>query len=335
MSQPLPIRGGFTLLEDAWAKFRSHWKEILLFQLFQFVLGLLALLGILLASRTELPIVLTMLMIIVGIVLGIWIGVAQLYFFHAIVRGQTPLIGDSLKQGWKNFLPILLICVLQLLVTLGGFLLLVVPGILWSIRFSQATYCYVTEGVRGRAALKRSWQLTNGVSWILLARGYAVGIIMVTFGAAAFIPFLGSYVIAPFLFGPLMIMMYWFLFMDIAETKHREPAYRAPYHDGVKTALLLPMLLFPLAMVLTFIGVAAMIGAATGSSVRFVSPFSSSTNNLESSWSPSGTQPSFEDYYGSQDANTDAWDGWEGAMPDNGGVQPSPVINSGDININF
>jgi uncharacterized membrane protein len=58
--------------------------------------------------------------------------------------------------------------ILQMLIVLGGLILLIVPGIIWGIKFSQATYFVIDKGMRPIEALKASARTTYGVKWKLL-----------------------------------------------------------------------------------------------------------------------------------------------------------------------
>ena len=94
--------------------------------------------------------------------------------------GEDPTAGDVLEEGLPLIGPVLLVIVLYSLVVFGGFLLLVVPGIVFFIRFLFAPAVVVVENVRGRAALRRSWQLTRRNWWrvfgITLVAGLMAGV---------------------------------------------------------------------------------------------------------------------------------------------------------------
>jgi hypothetical protein len=58
-----------------------------------------------------------------------------------------------------------LVGLLFALAVIGGFILLIIPGIYFAIRFSLSVHALVIEGHRGTAALKRSWGLVGGLWW--------------------------------------------------------------------------------------------------------------------------------------------------------------------------
>lgn len=58
---------------------------------------------------------------------------------------------------------------LYTLIILGGFILLLIPGVIWGIRFQYAPYLIIDKGMGPIEALKKSSQITKGAKWELLA----------------------------------------------------------------------------------------------------------------------------------------------------------------------
>ncbi len=63
------------------------------------------------------------------------------------------------------------------LIILGGTILLIIPGIIWNIKFYFYSYFIVDEGVGPIEALKRSSAITKGVKWDLFLLGLLLGAI--------------------------------------------------------------------------------------------------------------------------------------------------------------
>ena len=80
------------------------------------------------------------------------------------------------------------------LIVLGGTLLLIVPGIIWSIQFSQFKYFVIDKGLGPVDALKASSRTTMGVKWKLLGFGFVcagiqiLGLLCLLVGALATYP---------------------------------------------------------------------------------------------------------------------------------------------------
>ncbi len=106
-------------------------------------------------------------MIVLGIILflgviiiGLWAQIALLFAIKE--RKQQIGIKASFAKGWHKIISFLWISILTSLVTMAGFLLLVVPGIIFAVWFSLAPYVLVSEGLKGKKALSRSRQLVKG-----------------------------------------------------------------------------------------------------------------------------------------------------------------------------
>lgn len=87
---------------------------------------------------------------------------AQIHVYLSGVRDKRVEVGDAIKTAqplwWRMFL-------LQLLVgltVLGGFILLIVPGIIFALRLSFASYYLVDRDCSVMEAYKASWEGTKG-----------------------------------------------------------------------------------------------------------------------------------------------------------------------------
>ncbi len=75
--------------------------------------------------------------------------------------------------------------ILYFLIIFGGMLLLVVPGIIWAIKFNFYGYLIVDRGLGPVEALKKSSEMTDGVKWDLFVLGILVTLINIL-GALCF-----------------------------------------------------------------------------------------------------------------------------------------------------
>ncbi len=98
----------------------------------------------------------------------------------ALMRGAAlGSIGDpvdidaSYKWGFARFGSVLLISILVGLAVIGGFILLIIPGLIFLVMFSVSIPALVVENLRGTEAMSRSWNLVKGFFW------HAVGVIIV------------------------------------------------------------------------------------------------------------------------------------------------------------
>lgn len=72
---------------------------------------------------------------------------------------------------WQLFINYILGTFLYGLIVAAGFLLLVVPGIIWAIKFQFVGYLIVDKGMKAMEALRKSAQMTQGVKWDLFFFG--------------------------------------------------------------------------------------------------------------------------------------------------------------------
>ena len=82
--------------------------------------------------------------------------ISERYLGHEVTIGQA--LRHVLKTLWG-------LSIAQLLVSLWvfiGFLLFIVPGILWSLSYSLVVPVVLIEGRKAAAGLKRSWELVKG-----------------------------------------------------------------------------------------------------------------------------------------------------------------------------
>ena len=98
----------------------------------------------------------------------------------AIMRAAAQAtIGDpvdpeaSYRYGFKRLGSVLLVSLLVGLAVLGGFILLIIPGIIFLVFLSVSIPALVVENRRGTDAMSRSWNLVKGHVW------HAFGVIVV------------------------------------------------------------------------------------------------------------------------------------------------------------
>jgi uncharacterized membrane protein len=115
---------------------------------------------------------------------SIFLGLVWIHVALRIADGDPrPL--DGLGETLSQFFGYLLASVLYGLIVAGGMILLVVPGVIWAIKFGFFGFALVEHKLDPIAALRASSQMTRGVKGQLFWFGLAlVGINLV--GAIAF-----------------------------------------------------------------------------------------------------------------------------------------------------
>ncbi len=102
------------------------------------------------------------------------------YAFAAlkIIRGEEAEFG-LLFSGFNKFVPILIGGILFAIGAVLGFVLLIVPGIIISMGWSQWMLMVMDRNVDGVEALKLSWQIMNGYKWKYFLMGMLLVLINV------------------------------------------------------------------------------------------------------------------------------------------------------------
>ncbi|MFA4873572.1 MAG: hypothetical protein WC659_06645 [Patescibacteria group bacterium] len=110
-------------------------------------------------------------------------------------RGGSALGGKgdlktALGKAWGLWFNVLLIALVVGLIQIGGFILLIVPGLIFSIWFAFAIYYVILEKMGIKESLKKSKELTKGKFWGIAARIIFPSLIWSMFGWAVNMIFL-------------------------------------------------------------------------------------------------------------------------------------------------
>ncbi len=108
--------------------------------------------------------------------------VAALGFIRVALKfcdNEKAKISDLFGASFSQVLSLSVASIVAGIVTVVGYVLLVIPGIIWSTRLSLYPYFIVDKRLGPIAALKSSWALTKDSTWNLLLFGFLLGLITV------------------------------------------------------------------------------------------------------------------------------------------------------------
>jgi len=114
---------------------------------------------------------------IIGMAISIIIGIGFIKIALSFCDARKPAFGTLFDyQGcfWRYVGA----GILYGLIVLGGFLLLIVPGIIWSIKYGLCYYFVVDKGLGPVQAIKASGRTTMGVKWQLFGFGILCSLII-------------------------------------------------------------------------------------------------------------------------------------------------------------
>jgi len=117
---------------------------------------------------------------------SLWSSVSLLYAIKE--REEKIGIVESFRKGWHKIISFVWISILAGFITLGGFLLFIIPGIIFAIWFAFPIYVLVSEDLRGMNALFRSKQLVSGKWGSVALRLFTIGVIALVIYSVIFFP---------------------------------------------------------------------------------------------------------------------------------------------------
>jgi hypothetical protein len=95
----------------------------------------------------------------------------------AAYLGERSSAGDSLRYSLGRFLPLIVTYILVVLITIPGFILLILPGIWLTIKLCMAFPTVIFERANPFRAIGRSWRLTRGNWWRVFGALFVVFLI--------------------------------------------------------------------------------------------------------------------------------------------------------------
>jgi hypothetical protein len=153
---------------------------------------------------------------------------ANLYYFYSestayvsVINLKGGLLGKEKEMfimGYKKMWKFLITSLSVGLIVVVGLILLIIPGIIFSIWYSQTLYLVVDKNIPLRQALTRSKAMVVGVFWKVLGRFFVFGLFSAIVGMlVGIMPYIGTW-IAGFL-TPLFILPFFLLYSDLAKSK--------------------------------------------------------------------------------------------------------------------
>jgi len=174
-----------------WEVFKTHWamgvvatliSEALIWTSLAATAGVIVVVAVATESP-EIAIPLGAVGVIAWIAFATWIHIGRLLFFLELARGrEAPL--TELFSGGPHFLPMLGVMIVVGLIVLGGYCLLIVPGVIFALMYSQSYYLVLDRGLGLGESLSTSDRLTFGnkatIFLVYLVTGIAVIYLVLT-----------------------------------------------------------------------------------------------------------------------------------------------------------
>lgn len=151
----------------SWLFYKTHFKQLLPY-MFLYILPM--------GLWTILPIVSERLSVVVYIVLAIVLSVLIGWYYLALIKAIGKIVetntvphwklslGETLPLIWRSFYTALL----YLIIVIGGLILFIIPGIIFSNWYTFSIYEVLFNGKKGWQALKGSKEIVVGRWWEVL-----------------------------------------------------------------------------------------------------------------------------------------------------------------------
>lgn len=120
---------------------------------------------------------------LIMLIISLWATIAELVAIRD--RHESIGIGEAFARSRKFLLPFILTALLVSLAVIGGIILLIIPGIIFALWFSQTSYIVVSENLSGAEAMKRSKAYVKGRIGVIFGKLFYVGLITIAISIAA------------------------------------------------------------------------------------------------------------------------------------------------------
>ncbi len=101
-----------------------------------------------------------------GIIVLLPVSYGSSWVFLKAVRGESFKVTD-IFFAFQSFLNVIISALLVGLIIFVGFILLIVPGIIFACKLAFVPYLVIDEKMEATEAIRKSWKMTKGFSWTI------------------------------------------------------------------------------------------------------------------------------------------------------------------------
>jgi len=207
------------LFSNSWQIYKNRIGTLIALYLFSAIscvvsLGIFIGTGFLLShflSESKIPLILS-------IVIGITIGFIALFWgmaaFTFAVADESIGIKDALEKGWQRVSAFIWLFTIMGFIITGGFLLFLVPGVIFLVWFTFAQFILAVDDERGMNALLKSKEYVKGYWFDVFLRLLVIWLVSMFIGM---VPFLGG--ILSLFFVPFMMIFIYLIYKNLKVAK--------------------------------------------------------------------------------------------------------------------
>jgi hypothetical protein len=190
MTSSLP--GAWSLIVDSWNAFVKHWSTTVQYAAWLVPVAVIQQAYLLFPDQDARNAVMV-LGFLVSALMGIWVTV-RLYQVILALEGGQAVNAKTTAAAMLLVIPLALLGIVQMFATLGGLVLLILPGIYVGVRLAFSQLFLIEDGVTFQgtfgdkakttfraigAAISQSWEKTKDRFWPIFGRQLAAGLLFV------------------------------------------------------------------------------------------------------------------------------------------------------------
>lgn len=222
------LSGPITLIKQALTIFFKKENLIYLLKINLFILPLSILsrlLGYSIGPNTDLSnptnIIQTVLVAIVNlayVLVYVWVIASGIEAVRRIIMGEPLDVPSTFKVGWKKYIKFSLLGLSLFLIVSAGFILLIIPGVIFIIWFTFSKYMIIDSEIGIKDALIKSKQLVTGRFFQVFGRVLVFGLFsMLTQITISLIPYVGVHLLE--LLGLMFVLPSYLLYEELTVGK--------------------------------------------------------------------------------------------------------------------
>lgn len=168
----------FGLIGEAWQIFKANWTKILGFLFVAFLVQMLAQASVNVATELDESGLLAFVFSLASMFFQAFLSAGLIYGMLKIARKQEFAISDLFSQSKLIFRYFFGTLAYGLLVMLG-FVLLIIPGIYWAMKYWPMTYLLVDKDMKIGEAFGAAGKMTAGIKWQVFVFNLALVVVVI------------------------------------------------------------------------------------------------------------------------------------------------------------
>jgi len=144
--KPTTLTAG-SIIATSWNLFRTHFNELVQPILMLVLIGAALGLGVTLPLSSTAPFVFLVVLMLAYIIVSIWLSVVFIKISDKLINGEKFSLPEIYQDSYRRGPKFLWISVVTGLAILGGFILLIIPGIIFSIWYVFTTVASALEEI--------------------------------------------------------------------------------------------------------------------------------------------------------------------------------------------